>query len=453
MNPVTLGWAGIFRLGLVQTALGAIVVLTTSVMNRVMVVEYALPAMLPGLLVALKDVLQLTRPHVGYGSDKGGRRTPWILGGMLILALGGTGAAVGTAIMSTSPAVGVAITVLAFVMIGLGVGAAGTTLLVLLARHVDVGRRPAAASIVWMMMIAGFALTAGVAGHFLDPYSPARLVEVTATVAALAMLVTVVALHGLESGLAPAQPDTASAPDTAPPRFLAALAEVWQERDARRFTVFVLVSMLAYGAQDLILEPFAGKVFGMTPGASTQLSGVQHGGVLLGMLVVALSGSLFARSRRVALRAWTVGGCVASALALGGIALSAAVAPAWPLHLNVFALGVANGVFAVSAIASMMTLAGEGRARREGLRMGLWGAAQAIAMGLGVFLGALAVDVAARVLIEPAAAYAVVFGLEGFLFLVAAGLGLTFASSESGVAPQQSSGCRGMTVIQELGGR
>jgi BCD family chlorophyll transporter-like MFS transporter len=453
VNPVTLGWAGIFRLGLVQTALGAIVVLTTSVMNRVMVVEYALPAMLPGLLVALKDVLQLTRPHVGYGSDKGGRRTPWILGGMLMLALGGTGAAVGTAIMSTSPAVGVAITVVAFVMIGLGVGAAGTTLLVLLARHVDVGRRPAAASIVWMMMIAGFALTAGVAGHFLDPYSPARLVEVTATVAALAMLVTVVALHGLESGLAPAQPDTASAPDAAPPRFLAALAEVWQERDARRFTVFVLVSMLAYGAQDLILEPFAGKVFGMTPGASTQLSGVQHGGVLLGMLVVALSGSLFARSRRVALRAWTVGGCVASALALGGIALSAAVAPSWPLHLNVFALGVANGVFAVSAIASMMTLAGEGRARREGLRMGLWGAAQAIAMGSGVFLGALAVDVAARVLIEPAAAYAVVFGLEGFLFLVAAGLGLTFVSSESGVAPQQSLGFRGMTVIQELGGR
>ena len=114
---------------------------------------------------------------------------------------------------------------------------------------------------------------------------------------------------------------------------------------------------------------------------------------------------------------------------------------------------VANGVFAVSAIASMMTLAGEGRARREGLRMGLWGAAQAIAMGSGVFLGALAVDVAAKVLREPAAAYAVVFGLEGFLFLVAAGLGLTFASSESGVAPQQSSGCRGMMVIQGLGGR
>ncbi len=38
------GWIDIVRLGLVQTALGAILVLTTSTLNRVMVIEYALPA-------------------------------------------------------------------------------------------------------------------------------------------------------------------------------------------------------------------------------------------------------------------------------------------------------------------------------------------------------------------------------------------------------------------------
>ena len=45
MRSESIGWIGIFRLGLVQTALGAIVVLTTSTLNRVMVVELALPAM------------------------------------------------------------------------------------------------------------------------------------------------------------------------------------------------------------------------------------------------------------------------------------------------------------------------------------------------------------------------------------------------------------------------
>ena len=45
---MTLSWLQIVRLGLVQMALGAIVVLTTSTLNRLMVVELALPAVLPG---------------------------------------------------------------------------------------------------------------------------------------------------------------------------------------------------------------------------------------------------------------------------------------------------------------------------------------------------------------------------------------------------------------------
>ena len=82
-------WLGIVRLGLVQTALGAIVVLTTSTLNRIMVVELALPAMIPGALVALHYAVQLLRPRLGHGSDVGGRRSPWIVGGMAVLGLGG----------------------------------------------------------------------------------------------------------------------------------------------------------------------------------------------------------------------------------------------------------------------------------------------------------------------------------------------------------------------------
>lgn len=245
-----------------------------------MVVELALPAMLPGILVALHHIVQLSRPHFGYGSDVGRRRTPWIIGGMLVLAAGGILASIATALMSHSTAQGTALAVLAFVLIGFGVGSAGTSLLTLLAKRVEPQRKAAAATIVWIMMIAGFAVTAGLAGHFLDPYSPGRLVLVTSVVAGCALVVTVLSLHGLEGRaqaqevLDPAdvQPSTAEAAGM--PRFRAALAEVWQETEARRFTLFVFVSMLAYSAQDLILEPYAGMVFGMTPGESTQLSGV-----------------------------------------------------------------------------------------------------------------------------------------------------------------------------------
>ena len=118
-----LGWIGILRLGLVQAALGAIVVLTTSTLNRVMVVELALPAMLPGALVALHHLVQISRPRWGYGSDVGGRRTPWIIGGMAVLAGGGVLAALATAWMETNAGAGTALAVLAFTLIGIGVGA------------------------------------------------------------------------------------------------------------------------------------------------------------------------------------------------------------------------------------------------------------------------------------------------------------------------------------------
>ena len=131
-----LGWFGVLRLGLVQTALGAVVVISTSTLNRVMVVELALAAMVPGLLVAAHYAVQILRPRWGYGSDAGGRRTPWIVGGMALLCLGGAGAAAATAWMATEPMLGLIAAAVAFLMIGAGVGAAGTSLLVLLATEV-----------------------------------------------------------------------------------------------------------------------------------------------------------------------------------------------------------------------------------------------------------------------------------------------------------------------------
>lgn len=66
--------------------------------------------------------------------------------------------------------------------------------------------------------------------------------------------------------------------------------------------------------------------------------------------------------------------------------------------------------------------------------MGLWGAAQAIAMGAGVFLGTVAVDVAASLFARPETAYGTVFAIEGVLFLMAAALGLAATKSTSGAA-------------------
>jgi BCD family chlorophyll transporter-like MFS transporter len=432
--PKLLGWGGILRLGLVQSALGAIIVLTTSTMNRVMVVELALPAIVPGALVALHHVVQLLRPRFGHGSDVGGRRTPWIIGGMVVLALGGIGAALATAWMATDRVAGTLLGAAAFIAIGIGAGSTGTSLLVLLAKRVAAGKRAAAATIVWVMMIAGFILTSAIAGRFLDPFTTTRLVVVTTCVALIALAVSVLAVRGVEGA-------GEGAAEVAPARgsFRRAALEVWADPEARRFTIFVFVSMLAYSAQDLILEPFAGLVFGYTPGESTRLSGVQNSGVLLGMVLVGIIGTLRRRAGDVSMRSWTVAGCIASAVALSGLVLGGLVGPGWPLRPTVMALGVANGAFAVSAIGSMMALAGATRDGREGMRMGLWGAAQAIAFAAGGVFGTAAVDLARQAFDAPVFAYTTVFALEALLFLVAARLGARVSepSSVRGLKPAQ----------------
>lgn len=420
MNPRPLGWAGIVRLGLVQAALGAVVVLVTSTMNRVMVIEAGLPAALPAALVMLHYLVQVVRPRFGFGSDVGGRCRPWIVGGMAVLGLGAVLAALAIDVMTGSRIAGLALALLAFLLIGGGVGAAGTSLLVLLTKRVAERRRAAAATIVWVMMIFGFVLCTAIVGRILEPYSAQRLLAITGAVALIALAISLLATIGIESrgGIANASALPARRPEAG--SFRRALAEIWNEPRARRFTIFVFVSMLAYSGQELILEPFAGAVFAMTPGATTQLSSLQHGGVLSGMLLVALICSGIGGRRLGSLRGWTIFGCFASATSLLGLCAAGLFAPAWPLKANAFLLGFANGIFAVSAISSMMGLAGQGREAREGTRMGLWGAAQAVAFGFGGFIGASASDVARHFVASTGLAYSLVFGIEASLFLLAA---------------------------------
>jgi MFS transporter, BCD family, chlorophyll transporter len=421
---MTLSWFAIFRLGLVQMCIGAVVVLTTSTLNRLMVVELALPALLPGFLVALHYGIQITRPNWGFRSDTSGNRTRWIIGGMAILSSGAFLAALAIPLFAASFGLGLALSILAYAMIGLGAGASGTSLLALLATATAPRRRAAAATITWLMMIFGIAVTAGTVGAFLDPYSHPLLMRIVGVVALGAVVLTTLAIWQVERGV-----DAMPEPDSMP--FMEGLREVWAEPKARMFTLFVFLSMTAYFMQELILEPYAGLVFAFTPGQSTSLSGAQNGGVFVGMLLVGIA----ATGLRIgSLRGWVVAGCLGSAASLGVVALLGPMGPGAPLVPAVVSLGVFNGMFAVAAIGSMMALAGEGRGAREGTRMGLWGAAQAIAAGFGGLLGAASVDALRALLGEDAPAFGIVFVAEAALFLAAALMASRIMESRRGGA-------------------
>jgi MFS transporter, BCD family, chlorophyll transporter len=435
-----LSWFSIARLGLVQSCLGALVVLPTATLNRVMTVELGLVATLPAALVAWHYVVQLSRPRWGHGADGGKARTPWIWGGVAVLGLGVVAAAAATLAIPVFGAAAILAAVLAYGLIGAGVAAAGTSLLALLASTVAPQRRPAAAALTWIMMIVGIVFTAIVAGANLDPFTGPRLMAVAGVAAGVATAIAGLALWGVERrarALASAPAQVQKRPALA---FRQALARTWAEPFARRFTVFVFVSMLAYNMQDMILEPFAGLVFGFSVGQSTQLSGLHQSGVLLGMVLIGAVGARVGGHSAAGLRTWMVAGCLGSAAALIGLAGAGLLYWEALLRPATFAMGLGNGVFAVAAIGAMMALAGAGGPGQEGVRMGVWGAAQAIAFGAGGLAGAGVAEGLRRLAgWQDGAAFGAAFALEGAGFVLAAWLAF-------GVARDQKSHGRGVNV-------
>lgn len=428
-----MGWGGIARLGLAQIAIGAVAAIMTSTLNRVMVVELALPATIPSVLVALHFAIQMSRAKFGFDSDRSPSRAPWILGGAMVLALGGTLAAMAVSVASTRLLLGLTLAFFAYALIGVGMSAAGTALLAHVAEQVEPRKLGGAAALLWIMMIFGIAVTAGVSGQMLDPFTFPRLITVTAVVCLIASILAAIAAWGSWGMQRPALEKPAVAADAS---FRTTILDALRDPVTRRFAFFVFAAMLAYSAQDLILEPFAGRVFAMTPGESTKLGGLQHGGVMLGML-----GAAILSARMGSLRVWAAAGCVASAVAL----LVLANAPWWGgvalLKGTVFALGVANGVFAVGAIGSMMAMTAADTTRGTGIRLGVYGAAQAIAYGVGSLGGGVASDLTIAAMGDAARGYVAVFGAEAVLFIVAAFMALASTPSVSArVMREQATG-------------
>ncbi len=237
IKPQGLSWLAIVRIGLVQASIGAMVMLITTVLNRLMVVEYALAGAIPAGLVGWHYAVQLCRPLWGHGSDKGGNRALWIVGGIVVLGAGAIMAVQATVMVTESFAAAMTLAILGYSLIGVGVGAAGTSALALLASGVAPTRRAAAAATTWIMMVAGIVISAIIVGQLLQPYSPERLLAVASGLLITCIAITTLAVLRIEPRGGVSFAETAkSAP---PPPLREALREILNETAARRFTLFI----------------------------------------------------------------------------------------------------------------------------------------------------------------------------------------------------------------------
>ena len=430
-----MNWFSILRLGLVQLCIGSSVVIPLSTLNRLMKVELALPATIAGFLIALHYAVQLTRVNWGYLSDKTQNRSQWIIFGMLILGIGGVLASVSIPLIESNFAYGIMLALFSYTLIGFGVGAAGTPLLALLASYSSKSQKGFAASITFLMMILGLAITGITAGIILDPYSHQKLMKITASLAIITNILSYLSLKNLEKSLlnnADARIPNSIRYDVP---FLTGIKKIWMEREARLFTIFIFISMGAFSMQDPILEPFAGEVFGFAVGESTKLDGLHKVGTLIGIILIILclskfrigfgSFSIFKNERLGSEKFWLITGCLFSALSLFIISLlGLTYRDPGILNSVVFFFGISNGVFTAGILGTMLHLASRGSGdNNTGTRMGIWGAAQAYATMIAVFFSTVLVDILGLMMNSLPSVYGIVFLTAASFFIAAAFLG------------------------------
>ena len=437
-----MNWFSIFRLGLVQLCIGSSVVIPLSTLNRLMKVELALPATIAGFLIALHYAVQLTRVNWGHLSDKSRNRSQWIVLGMLILGIGGILASASIPLIESRFSYGIMLALLSYSLIGFGVGAAGTPLLALLATYSSKSQKGFAASITFLMMILGLAITGITVGIILDPYSHQKLIKITSSLAIITNIISFLSLRKLERSLQ--NSSNALTPNTinSDVPIFEGIKKVWMERDARLFTIFIFISMGAFSMQDPILEPFAGEVFGFTVGESTKLDGFHKIGTLIGIISIVLclskfrigfgSLSIVKNERLGSEKLWLITGCLLSALSLFIISLLALTFTE-PNLLNsvVFIFGISNGVFTAGVLGTMLHLASRGSSdNKEGTRMGIWGAAQAYATMIAVFFSTLLVDILGLIMTSLPSVYGIVFLTAASFFIASAYLGSLIIKSD-----------------------
>lgn len=442
----------LLRLSLFQVSVGMASVLLLGTLNRVMIVELSVPAMIVALMIALPVLIAPFRALLGFRSDThksaiGWKRIPyiwfgalWQFGGLAVmpfalLVLGGD-------VVHDIPFAGEVLAALAFLMTGLGMHMTQTAGLALASDRATDETRPRVVALLYVMFLVGMGISAVIMGVLLTDFTALKLIRVVQGAAVVGIALVLIALWKQEH-VRPMSREERAEPR---PAFSEAWRDFMQGGRAGRLLACVFVGTMAFNMQDVLLEPYGGEILGLSVSATTLLTALWAAGALIGF---ALAG------RRLA------GGSNPYRLAGAGI-----VAGIWAFSMVIFAapmnsnalffagagvIGFGGGLFAVATLTAAMTMPATGTAGR-GLALGAWGAAQATAAGLSIAIGGGLrdwVDHAAtsgklgEVLNSPATGYSFVYHTEiGLLFATLVILGPLVR--QSGPLTPKESGTRPM---------
>ena len=409
----------LLRLSLFQVTVGMAAVLLIGTLNRVMIVELAVPAWIVATMLALPLLFAPLRALIGFRSDNhrsvlGWRRVPFIWMGTMLQFGGLAIMPFALVILSgdtTGPIViGQAAAALAFLLVGAGLHTVQTVGLALATDLASTESQPKVVGLMYVMLLFGMIVCSLIFGAALANFNNLRLVQVIQGSA-----VVTIALNGLALWKQETRRPSRARETARRPQFREAWARFASGRGAIRRLVAIGLGTVAFSMEDILLEPYGGQILHLTVGSTTKLTAALAVGGLLGF---ALASRVLSRGadpfRMASYGAWV------------GVPAFLAVIFAAPLHsVALFGLGTAligfgAGLFGHGTLTATMNLAPEDQ---TGLALGAWGAVQASAAGFAIAFGSILRDLVASLPIAetlgPATGYAAVYALEVALLLAA----------------------------------
>jgi len=419
----------LLRLALFQVSVGMALTLLVGTLNRVMIVELGVAALLVSAMIALPLLFGPFRALIGFKSDVhrsafGWRRVPYLWFGTLLqfggfaimpfalLLLGGD--------HSAPMWTGTAGAALAFLMVGAGAHTVQTAGLALATDLATPEQRPRVVALLYLFLLAGM-IVGGVAyAWLLAEFSSLRLIQVIQGAAVVSVCLNGIALWKQE-----ARDRVRAALPVEKVRFADAWRGFTEGGRSTRLLVAVGLGAAGFSMQDVLLEPFGGEVLGMGVGGTSLLTALTAGGAVCAFALAARRLERGTDACRLAAVGALIGVGAFVAILLSGVMVS-------PLALQVGAvlIGLGGGFFLVGTLTAAMDLE---MSERNGLAMGAWGAVQATSMGVAVIIGGVIRDGAAMLAAAgrlgpgfegPTAGYMLVFQIEIVaLFLAMAVLG------------------------------
>jgi len=418
----------LLRLSLFQVSVGMATVLLLGTLNRVMIVELGVPAIVVAAMIALPVLIAPFRALLGFRSDThrsaiGWKRVPfiwfgtlWQMGGLAVmpfalLVLGGD-------VVHDVPFAGEVLAALAFLMTGLGISMTQTAGLALASDRATDSTRPRVVALLYVMFLVGMGLSSLLIGALLQDFTPLKLIQVVQGAAVVTVGLNLIALWKQEAVTPMSRAERAL---PRPP-----FRDAWQDflagGQAGRLIAVVALGTLAFNMQDVLLEPYGGEILGLSVSATTLLTFVWALGALGGFALSARWLGQGSNPYRLA-----AGGLLVGVAAFSCVVFAAPLDSATVFFAGAFGIGLGGGLFAVATLTAAMTIP-ETRVAGRGLALGAWGAAQATAAGVAIFAGgALRDSVAASGLTETlgdATGYSIVYHTEiALLFATLAVLG------------------------------